>query len=109
MYDYWQKLSFGKKIKLVLSLILGILLLLFIVQNWIVIPVEFVFLTIQIPVTLLILISLFIGFVFASFLDYKGIKTRDNKIQELEDKLEKLQNECNKNKSSTSGELEVKD
>jgi uncharacterized integral membrane protein len=109
MYDYWQKLSFGRKIRLCLFITLGILLMLFVVQNWIVIPIELVFFTVQIPVTLLILISLFIGFVFATFFDYKGIKERDRKINELEKSIEFLENEVIENKSSTSGEIEVKD
>ena len=87
MKEYWESLSIGKKIKLVVTLILCLLVIIFAFQNWEYGELKLVFVNVQIPITLLISISLFIGYTAALLINYKKLNTKEKEIKELKGKI----------------------
>ncbi len=87
MIEYWNELSTGQKTKLILKIVVGILALLFAVQNWQSVSFSLVFFRFNIPGTVLILICIGIGFGLASIFDYKKFKVKNKEITELKSKL----------------------
>ncbi len=87
MSDYWKSLSNWKKIKLVISLICLVLIVIFSFQNWESGDLRLVFFSIRIPITLLIAISLFIGYTLAIVYNHKKISDKDQEIRELKSRI----------------------
>ena len=87
MSDYWKSLSSWKKIKLVISLICLILVVVFSFQNWDSGDLKLVFFSIKIPITLLIAISLFIGYSLGVVYNHKKSIDKDQEIKELKSRL----------------------
>lgn len=92
MKEYWQDLSTGKKVKLVMTILLVIIALTFVVRNWQPTEVIFVFFRMHIPLTLIILISGAIGFAMASLFDYKKFRAHKEEIKALNTKLSAHEN-----------------
>ena len=88
MKDYWNSISTGRKIRLILGLILGILLLIFAIQNRKPVFFSVVFTKFEISLTLLIILSMFVGFLIASLFDYKKFKEKDKTIADLKAKIQ---------------------
>lgn len=97
MKDYWKKLSFVEKVKLIFFAIVGLLILIFAFQNWQVYKLNLVFGKIEVRVTILILVSMFGGYAYARI--YAALKSRkqDKEINYLKGELaatrEKLRKE----------------
>jgi uncharacterized integral membrane protein len=97
MKDYWKKLSFIEKAKLIFFAIVGLLILIFALLNWKVYNLNLVFGKIEVPVTILILVSMFGGYAYARI--YGALKSRqkDKEISYLKGELaatrEKLRKE----------------
>ena len=87
MKEYWDSLSNGKKAKLILTFILLLLVVIFAFQNWVTGELRLVFITIEIPITLLILISIFIGYTIALTFNYKKVTAKEKEIKQLKSKL----------------------
>jgi len=87
MKDYWQDLTTGQKIKLVVTILLIIISLIFVVRNWQPTEVFFVFFSMYIPLTLIILVSGGIGFAAASLFRLKKDKKFKDEIKILNTKL----------------------
>ncbi len=87
MKEYWNDLSGGQKTKLILKIILGIFALTFVLRNWQSVTVIPVFFKIQMPLTLVILLSIGIGFALSSIFDYKKFKIKNKEIADLKAKL----------------------
>lgn len=90
MREYWNTLTTLKKIKFSLSIILFILIILFAFQNWEAENVNMLFFDIHIPLTLLIAISMFIGFSISAFLNYRELVSKEKEIKSLKKKLKEL-------------------
>lgn len=90
MKDYWKSLSTGRKIRLVANIVLGILALIFAIRNWQSTEVILVFIKMKLPLTLIILVCLAIGFGLASLFDYKKFKKKDQEISGLKSRIEQL-------------------
>jgi uncharacterized integral membrane protein len=88
--DYWESLSIGGKIKFVLKIILGVLAFLFALFNWQSTVLHLVFLKLELPLTILILLFGGIGFVLSSVFDYRRFKKKDEEIAALKKELENL-------------------
>jgi uncharacterized integral membrane protein len=84
---YWDSLSLPGKIKFILKIILIILALLFTVFNWQSIDVHLVFGKIHLPLTVLIVLCIAIGFVLSSIFDYRRFKKKDLEIEQLKKQL----------------------
>ena len=87
MKEYWQNLSTGRKVKLVVTVLLTLCALIFAARNWKETEVILVFWKVKMPLTLVIVISTAIGFAIASLFDYRKFKVRDAEIKRLNNKL----------------------
>lgn len=87
---YWENLTTMGKVKFVSKIILGIIAFLFAVFNWQSTELHLVFLKLELPLTILILICVAIGFVLSSVFDYKRFKKKDEEIASLKKELESL-------------------
>lgn len=87
MKEYWQNLSTGRKVKLILTIVLSLCAIIFAARNWRETEVILVFFKVRMPLTLVIVISAVIGFAIASLFDYKKFKARDIEIKRLNNKL----------------------
>lgn len=88
MKEYWSNLTTGQKIKYIISLIIVIFVVIFAVQNWARTEVNFVFFSINVPKTLLILISLVGGYGLSTLFDYRKFKKKDKEIKSLKNQLD---------------------
>lgn len=87
MKEYWQNLSTGRKIKLIVTIALSLCAIIFAARNWRETEVILVFLKVRMPLTLVIVLSAAIGFAIASLFDYRKFKARDAEIKRLNNKL----------------------
>ncbi|GAB5418135.1 MAG: hypothetical protein Crog4KO_32150 [Crocinitomicaceae bacterium] len=97
MKDYWNKLSFVEKVKLIFFGVVGLLILIFALLNWKVYDLNLIFGKVKVPVTILIVVSMFGGYAYARI--YAALKSRkqDKEINYLKGELaatrEKLRKE----------------
>ena len=90
MREYWKTLSVIKKIKFALSMVLFVLVVLFAYQNWEVNNLNLLFFSVHIPLTLLIAISMFVGYSISTFIDYKNLVAKEKEIKTLKARNEEL-------------------
>lgn len=90
MKEYWNNLSTGKKIRLIINVLLGLFAMIFAIRNWQSTEVILVFIKMKLPLTLIILLCLAIGFGLASLFDYKKFKKRDKEISQLKERITQL-------------------
>ena len=95
--EFWNSLNFWKRVKLVFILILSVLVLIFAFQNWVLGELRLVFISVNIPVTLLIAITFFIGYSLALISNFKKVDEKEKEIRKLKVKLEDLQKASTKN------------
>jgi uncharacterized integral membrane protein len=97
MKDYWNKLSFIEKVKLIFFGVVGLLILIFALLNWKVYNLNLVFGKIEVPVTILILVSMFGGYAYARIYGALKSRKREKEISYLKGELaatrEKLRKE----------------
>lgn len=87
MKEWWDDLSSSQKFKYIISAVLGILVLIFAIVNWKIVPVNFLIITVRIPITLLIVLSLAGGFGLATLFDYRKFRKKDKEINSLKAQL----------------------
>jgi uncharacterized integral membrane protein len=87
MKEYWNDLSSAQKTKLVLKIILGLLAVIFAVRNWEMTEVVLVFFKMKLPLTIIIILCVFIGFALASIFDYRKFRLKNKEIDELKTKI----------------------
>jgi len=88
MKDYWNNLTLSRKIRLIITVVLGLCAIIFAARNWRETEVILVFFKIRMPLTLVILLSAVAGFAVASLFDYRKFKMRDTEIVKLKKQLE---------------------
>lgn len=107
MKEYWKKLSFGEKAKLIFFGVVGLLVLIFALLNWEVYKLDLIFGEVEVPITILIVVSMFGGYAYARI--YGSLKSRkkDKEISYLKGELaatrEKLRKEPLETKKVTGG------
>jgi uncharacterized integral membrane protein len=112
MKEYWNKLSFGQKVKLIFFAIVGLLVIIFAFLNWKVFNLNLIFGKIEVPVTILILVSMFGGYSYARVYGWMKGRKQDREISYLKGELaatrEKLRKEPLESKLS-SDQLKTSD
>ncbi|MEY3237212.1 MAG: hypothetical protein RI883_1313 [Bacteroidota bacterium] len=93
MTEYWNSLSFINKAKFVLSIILGILGVVFATLNWKEQDVHLLFVQTKMPLTLLIIFSMVVGYAFSFIFSYKKFRAKDLEIDELKKEIEELKSD----------------
>lgn len=99
MGDYWGNLSFWKKTKFILTIILSVFVIIFAVINWEPVLLDFVFANVNVSLTLLILICLLVGYLVASLFESKHYNAKVGEIKILENEIEALKADNNELKT----------
>lgn len=101
MKEYWNKLSFVEKVKLIFFAVCGLLILIFALLNWKEYDLNLIFGKVKLPVTILILISMFGGYAYAKVYGWIKSRNQDKEISYLKGELaatrEKLRKEASDN------------
>ena len=90
MKEYWLDMSSSQKIKLIFKIILGLFALIFAVRNWQLTEVVLVFFKMKLPLTIIIVLCVAVGFALASLFDYRKFKLKNKEIDELKLKITNL-------------------
>lgn len=96
MREYWHLLTPWQKFKFVCTLLLFIYVILFAIFNWESQTINFIFFPVKLPLTLIILICLTVGYLSSMLFDYKKYKAKEIEIKQLKDQIETLKTEENK-------------
>jgi uncharacterized integral membrane protein len=86
--EYWESLNAFGKFKFVAKIILVILTILFAVFNWQNIELHLIFVKVNVPLTVLILICFGIGLLISSIFDYRRFKVKNKEIEVLKKQIE---------------------
>lgn len=87
MKEYWNSLTASKKVKFIATLILGLFVVIFSFQNWRAGELHLFTLKMDVPITLLILISMIIGYTISSLYNFKKTALKDKEIRDLKSRL----------------------
>lgn len=87
MKEYWSGLTSSQKTKLILKVVIGLFALIFAIRNWQSVQVILVFFKMELPLTLIIVLCIAVGFVTSSLFDHRKFKLKNKEIAELKAKL----------------------
>jgi uncharacterized integral membrane protein len=87
MQELWSKLSLAGKLRFVLTLIVGIIGVVFATLNWTEQEVHLIFAVKKVPLSLLIVISIASGYAICSLIKARVIRGKDDEIKRLKEKL----------------------
>ena len=90
MEDFWKSLTPWNKFKFALSIILGILVVIFAVLNWKSEEVHMIFFKRQMPLTLVIILSVIAGYAIAFIFGYRKLRSKERAIRKLEQEVREL-------------------
>ena len=96
MKEYWVKLSFKQKANHIFWGVVGLLILIFALLNWDVYELNLIFGTVEIPVTILIFISMFGGYGYAKIFGFIKSRQKDKEISYLKGELAALRHKHSK-------------
>ncbi|MFT6983795.1 MAG: putative integral membrane protein [Crocinitomicaceae bacterium] len=96
MKDYWQKLSFTQKLNHIFWGVVGLLILIFALLNWKVFDLNLIFGKVKVPVTILILVSMFGGYGYAKIFGFMKTRKRDREISYLKGEISALRDKVRK-------------
>jgi uncharacterized integral membrane protein len=94
--DYWQKLSFTQKLNHIFWGVVGLLILIFALLNWKVFDLNLIFGKVKVPVTILILVSMFGGYGYAKIFGFMKTRKRDREISYLKGEISALRDKVRK-------------
>lgn len=83
MKEYWLTLTVFGRIKLIVMILLMILLIVFITQNWKEIELSLIFWNVKISLTLIIFLALITGYLISFFTSFKKINKKELEIKKL--------------------------
>lgn len=90
MSEYWKVLTLWNKVKFIISIIIGILGVVFATLNWNDEEVHLLFLQTTMPLTLLILISVIVGYALAYLFNFQNSRKKEKELHHLEEQNQKL-------------------
>lgn len=90
MKEYWESLSFGGKVKFVSMSLAVLIVLLFTIFNWQDVKVSFVFFSVEMPLTAVILICIGAGYLLSTLLEYSKFKKRARERRLIKDQMKNL-------------------
>lgn len=97
MEEYWKSLSSLNKIKFSVSLLIGILAVVFATLNWETQEVHLLVKKVKMPLTLLIFFAIFAGYGLSFVFSYKKFRAKEKEIDKLKEELEILKNDIEEN------------
>ena len=87
MKEFWEGLTKAQKVKYIVSSVAVILGIIFAVMNWTSVEVHFILMSVDVPITLLIIFSMAAGYGLATLFDYKKFKGKNKEIKSLKSQL----------------------
>jgi uncharacterized integral membrane protein len=90
MKDIWKKLSVAEKAKLIISVIVGILVVIFATLNWKDQEINFIYKVYKVKLSIAIILSVIAGYFISFLFSYRKINTLENENEKLKDKIANL-------------------
>ena len=102
MEKYWKVLSTQDKIKFILSILAGILVVIFATLNWKEAQIHFIFKIIEVKLSVAILLSVVAGYLMSFLFSYRNLLKNNQEIERLTKKIEKLEHKLEKQEHSNA-------
>ena len=93
MVEYWHSLSNVNKVKFVLSVLLGIIGVVFATLNWKEQEVHLLVTKANMPLTVLIVFSVVVGYALSFVFSYRKFRSKDREIDVLKKENDQLRKE----------------
>ncbi len=106
MEKYWNVLSTQDKIKFILSILAGILVVIFATLNWKEAEINFIFKLIKVKLSVAIMISVVAGYLVSFIFSYRKQLKNNEVIESLTKKIEKLERKIEKQSDDVFPEAE---
>jgi uncharacterized integral membrane protein len=90
MKDIWKKLSVAEKAKLIISVIVGILVVIFATLNWKDQEINFIYKVYKVKLSIAIILSVIAGYFISFLFSYRKINALENENEKLKDKIANL-------------------
>lgn len=88
MKEIWNKLTLIEKIKFAISVIAGILVVIFATLNWKDQDIHFIFKVYKVKLSIAIILSVIAGYFISFLFSYRKINSLENENEKLKKKLE---------------------
>ena len=90
MKEIWKKLSVKERIKLISSIIVGILVVVFATLNWKDQEIHFIFKVFKVKLSIAIILSVISGYIISFVFSYRKLNSLQNENEKLKDKIAHL-------------------
>jgi uncharacterized integral membrane protein len=97
MKDIWKKLSVAEKTKLIISIIVGILVVIFATLNWKDQEINFIYKVYKVKLSIAIILSVISGYFISFLFSYRKMKTLENENEKLKNKISNLSEDFTEN------------
>lgn len=97
MKDIWKKLSVAEKAKLIISVIVGILVVIFATLNWKDQEINFIYKVYKVKLSIAIILSVIAGYFISFLFSYRKMKTLENENEKLKSKISNLSEDFTEN------------
>jgi uncharacterized integral membrane protein len=104
MKEFWDKLPLKEKIKFILSIIAGILVVVFATLNWKDEEIHFIFKIVTVKLSIAILLSAIAGYLLSFLFSYRTRLEKENEIEKLQKKITKLSKELEEKSEQPNSE-----
>jgi uncharacterized integral membrane protein len=90
MKEIWKKLSLKEKIKLIGSILVGVLVVIFATLNWKDQDIHFIYKVYKVKLSIAIILSVIAGYLISFLFSYRKINTLENENEKLKEKISEL-------------------
>ena len=90
MKEIWKKLSLKEKIKLIGSILVGVLVVIFATLNWKDQDIHFIYKVYKVKLSIAIILSVIAGYLISFLFSYRKINKLENENEKLKDKISEL-------------------
>jgi uncharacterized integral membrane protein len=90
MKEIWKKLSLKEKIKLIGSILVGVLVVVFATLNWKDQDIHFIYKVYKVKLSIAIILSVIAGYLISFLFSYRKINALENENEKLKDKISEL-------------------
>ena len=104
MNHYWQSLTFSQKVKMISWGVAGLLILIFAGLNWQSVELHVLVSSFQIPLVILIVLCILIGYGYARIFGASANRKKDEEIKALKQELAAMNAPLSNSSQSKGGE-----
>jgi uncharacterized integral membrane protein len=88
MIEIWKKLSLKEKIKLIISILVGVLVVIFATLNWKDEEIHFIYKVYKVKLSIAIILSVIAGYLISFLFSYRKMNELENENEKLKDKID---------------------